>query len=61
MDKTKKDIKKICPLCNNDGEIVNIIDAQPLFYDNNIVNKTYEKQQSRTVEENIKNSIIWML
>ena len=28
--KKKNDFIKICPLCNNDGEIINIIEAKPI-------------------------------
>ena len=40
----KKDIKKLCPICNKDGEIINIIDAQPIY--NSETNIT--EQQSRS-------------
>jgi hypothetical protein len=29
--KKKKNVTQLCPICNNDGEIINIIDANPIF------------------------------
>mgnify|MGYP001196668912 CR=1 FL=1 len=29
--KKRKNVTQICPLCNNDGEIINIIDAKPIY------------------------------
>jgi hypothetical protein len=46
--KRKKKITQLCPICNNDGEIINIIDATPIYneeftqcintYQNNLFN-----------------------
>ena len=34
--KRGKNLKQLCPICNNDGEIINIIDAKPIFKDTSL-------------------------
>ena len=49
--KKRKNISQICPICNNDGEIINIIDAKPLF-------KEKETEINCIVATNYKRNIL---
>ena len=48
--KKRKNVKQICPLCNNDGEIINIIDAKPIFNEESTqcINVNYQSNNSYT-------------
>ena len=48
--KKRKNVKQLCPICNNDGEIINIIDAKPIYNDEftQCINVNYQSNNSYT-------------
>ena len=57
--KSRENITELCPICNNEGEILNIIDAKLITKDKSFVNKSinhnYENRNRET--SIIKNNI----
>ena len=62
--KRRKTVKQLCPICNNDGEIINIIDAKPIFKDTSLqyinpnINPNPPKNFNTNNNTNIRSNII---